>query len=61
MQPQQLRDTAMDPDTRNLLRIQLDKNSQDAEDTLLLLMSKRQVVQRRYWIEQNGSEIEVDI
>ncbi|MFH4356257.1 MAG: DNA topoisomerase IV subunit B [Neisseriaceae bacterium] len=61
MQPQQLRDTTMDPDSRRLLQVKLQGDAQTTQEKLLLLMGKGEAASRREWIESNGNKVEVDI
>lgn len=53
MNPMQLRETTMAPDTRRLLQLTLD----DGDDTNMLLdmmLAKRRAADRRAWLEQKG-------
>lgn len=52
MNPPQLRETTMNPDTRRLVQLQLDE-----ENTLSImdmLLAKKRSGDRRYWLEANG-------
>jgi topoisomerase-4 subunit B len=60
MNPQQLWETALCPDTRRLLQVRID----DKDKTLALfnmLMSKKEAERRCTWMEQNGDRVEADI
>lgn len=59
MNTENLKETALDPDTRKLLRVTIDDDS-DAEDITTLLMGNR-VDRRREYIEENALSVEVDI
>jgi len=58
MNPMQLRETTMDPDTRRLARLVM----QPGDDTLQLLdmlLAKKRAADRKHWLEENGDLAEV--
>ena len=58
MNPLQLRETTMHPDTRRL--IQLTLKEQDATDELLdMLLAKKRASDRKAWLEQKGNLAEI--
>lgn len=58
MNPLQLRETTMDPDTRRL--VQLTVEASDDTDALLdMLLAKRRATDRREWLEKKGNLAEV--
>jgi topoisomerase IV subunit B len=58
MNPLQLRETTMDPDTRRL--VQLTVEASDDTDVLLdMLLAKRRATDRREWLEKKGNLAEV--
>jgi topoisomerase-4 subunit B len=62
MNPEQLRETAMDPATRRVLPVF--ERSEAHEDTLKLfnlLMGKGEAAGRRAWMEEKGNLIEADV
>ncbi len=62
MNPQQLRETSMDPATRRMLRVAI--RPQAAEETrrmFSLLMAKGESAGRRVWMEQKGNAVEADL
>ena len=62
MNPDQLRETTMDPATRRVLPVKV--RSGAAEDTLrmfTLLMGKGEASGRRAWMEEKGDSVEADI
>lgn len=62
MNPEQLRETAMDPATRRVLPIRVRGNATD--DTLkmfTMLMGKGEASSRREWMEAKGDTVEADV
>jgi topoisomerase IV subunit B len=57
MNPLQLRETTMDPDTRRLVRLTLDEPSQ-TQEMLDMLLAKKRAPDRRAWLEQNADQAE---
>ena len=60
MNPEQLWETTLCPDTRRLLQVRID----DKEKTFALfnmLMSKKESERRCAWMEQNGDQVEADV
>jgi len=62
MNPEQLRETTMHPDTRRLLPVQLPAEAMsEARRMFTLLMGKGEAAGRRAWMEANGNLVEADI
>ena len=62
MDPDQLWDTTLNPDTRRLLQVAIDSEGLAfANDKINLLMGKGEAAQRRSWLELHGNEVEGDI
>lgn len=62
MNPEQLRDTTLNPDTRRLARVQIRPNAQDDTQAMFtMLMGKGEAASRRQWMEARGNEVEADI
>ncbi|HET9651339.1 MAG TPA: toprim domain-containing protein, partial [Usitatibacter sp.] len=62
MNPEQLRETTMHPDTRRLIEMTLDEAERlKAQDIFKLLMAKGEATSRRNWMEQKGHLIEADL
>ncbi|HEX4781665.1 MAG TPA: DNA topoisomerase IV subunit B [Usitatibacter sp.] len=62
MNPDQLRETTMNPDTRRLIEMRLDDAERDAAPAVFkLLMGKTEAAGRRAWMEEKGHLIEADL
>ncbi|HXF78409.1 MAG TPA: DNA topoisomerase IV subunit B [Usitatibacter sp.] len=62
MNPEQLRETTMHPDTRRLIEMRLDDAEREAaQGVFKLLMAKGEAAGRRAWMEEKGHLIEADI
>jgi topoisomerase-4 subunit B len=64
MNPLQLRETTMAPETRRLVQLQLTPvdNPDDTPDKLLdMLLAKARSSDRREWLMKTGNEAEVDV
>jgi topoisomerase-4 subunit B len=60
MNPEQLWETTMSPDTRRLMRIRM-PGSAEAKPVMHMLMGKSESAGRRAWMEDNGALIGADI
>jgi topoisomerase-4 subunit B len=62
MNPDQLRETTMNPDTRRLIEMRLDASEGEATRAVFkLLMGKTEAAGRRAWMEKEGHTIEADL
>jgi topoisomerase-4 subunit B len=62
MNPDQLRETTMHPDTRRLIEMRLDDQELEvAQGVFKLLMGKKEAEGRRAWMEKEGHTIEADL
>ncbi|MGZ5032764.1 MAG: DNA topoisomerase IV subunit B [Usitatibacter sp.] len=62
MNPDQLRETTMHPDTRRLIEMRLDEVERaKAQVVFTLLMAKGEAAGRRAWMEDKGHTIEADL
>ena len=60
MNPEQLWETTMSPDTRRLMRVRL-PGADDANPVMNMLMAKNESAGRRAWMEANGALIGAEI
>ena len=58
MMPLQLRETTMAPDTRRLVRLDVDSMAR-TEETMDMMLAKKRAADRRYWLERKGNEAQV--
>ena len=58
MNPSQLRETVMDPETRQLVRLSI-SSTDNANATMDLLLSKKNAPARKEWLEKKGSLIRI--
>jgi topoisomerase-4 subunit B len=58
MNPLQLRETTMDPDTRRLVQLTLD-GSPKTDEMLDMLLAKKRAGDRKNWLEEKGNLAEV--
>ena len=62
MNPDQLKDTTLHPDTRRLLQVSIpDLERSDTENIFIKLMGKGEAASRRAWMEREGDQAELDI
>ena len=55
MNPSQLRETTMVPETRRLVRLTLEGKSK-ADEVLDMLLAKKRAGDRRIWLEKHGDQ-----
>ena len=58
MMPLQLRETTMAPDTRRLVRLDVDSMAR-TEETMDMMLAKKRAADRRHWLERKGNEAQV--
>ena len=60
MNPGQLWETTLCPDTRRLLKVRIEDREQTLE-IFNMLMSKREAERRCAWMEEKGDQVEADV
>ncbi len=60
MNPQQLRETTMDPRTRRLVQLTVDA-ADEADGLMDMLLAKRRAADRREWLEEKGNLAQVTV
>ncbi len=63
MNPMQLRETTLDPNTRRLVQLTIDDEDDQRTDAMMdMLLAKKRSEDRRNWLQEKGdmAEIEVD-
>ncbi len=58
MNPMQLRETTMDPETRRLMQLTI-KEKDDTDEMLDMLLAKKRASDRKAWLEQKGNLADV--
>ncbi|MDF1763752.1 MAG: DNA topoisomerase IV subunit B [Oleibacter sp.] len=58
MNPLQLRETTMDPNTRRLVQLTLEAGD-DTNEMMDMLLSKKRAPDRKQWLENHGNEVEI--
>ena len=62
MNPDQLKDTTLHPDTRRLLQARIPEHmAGDTENVFLKLMGKGEAAARRAWMEAEGDKADLDV
>lgn len=62
MNPEQLWDTTLNPESRTIIQISIDEDHIKAdEQTFNLLMGKKESKRRKEWMEEKGNSVEVDV
>ena len=62
MNPMQLRETTLDPNTRRLVQLSVDDN--DREETLKImdmLLAKKRSEDRRNWLQERGDKADIEV
>ncbi|MDL2329569.1 DNA topoisomerase IV subunit B [Desulfosarcina sp. OttesenSCG-928-A07] len=60
MNPMQLRETTMAPDTRRLVQLTVEAETESAFSVLDMLLGKKRAADRRQWIEESGDLADVE-
>lgn len=64
MNPNQLRETTMDPNTRRLVQLTFEQDAQTADETLELmdmLLAKKRAEDRKNWLQINGDQVDLTV
>jgi topoisomerase-4 subunit B len=61
MNPEQLWETTLNPDTRRMLPVMLDDGLDVSVDIFNMMMARENASQRREWMETYGNLVEADI
>ncbi|HEX8152327.1 MAG TPA: DNA topoisomerase IV subunit B, partial [Thermoanaerobaculia bacterium] len=59
MNPPQLRETTMDPNTRRLVRLTLSEDAAPAVATIDMLLAKNRAADRKQWLTEEGDKAEI--
>ena len=60
MNPLQLRETTMDPNTRRLVRLVLPDGADSADSTIDMLLAKNRAGDRKQWLTEEGNRADVE-
>lgn len=62
MNPEQLWDTTLNPESRTMIRIIFDEDHLSADlEAFNMIMCKKETKGRREWMEENGNTVEIDV
>ncbi len=62
MNPIQLRETTLDPNTRRLVQLTIDdENYQETLSVMDMLLAKKRSEDRRNWLQEKGDSINIEI
>ncbi len=62
MNPLQLRETTLDPNTRRLVQLIIDdENYQETLAVMDMLLAKKRSEDRRNWLQEKGDMAEIDV
>ncbi len=60
MNPAQLRETTMDPDTRRLVRLTIDEENTDPLYAIMnMMLGKKHASDRKQWLEEKGNQVDI--
>ncbi|MDH0354043.1 DNA topoisomerase IV subunit B [Morganella sp. GD04133] len=62
MNPSQLRETTLDPNTRRLVQLTIsEENYQETMSVMDMLLGKKRAEDRRNWLQEKGDRVELDV
>ncbi|HBC7443089.1 TPA: DNA topoisomerase IV subunit B [Morganella morganii] len=62
MNPAQLRETTLDPNTRRLVQLTIsEENYQETMSVMDMLLGKKRAEDRRNWLQEKGDRVELDV
>lgn len=62
MNPLQLRETTLDPNTRRLVQLTInDENYKDTMAMMDMLLAKKRSEDRRNWLQEKGDKAEIEL
>ncbi|HGY2267314.1 DNA topoisomerase IV subunit B [Morganella morganii] len=62
MNPGQLRETTLDPNTRRLIQLTIsEENYQETMSVMDMLLGKKRAEDRRNWLQEKGDRVELDV
>ena len=64
MNPMQLRETTMDPNTRRLVQLTFEaqgEESQETMETMDMLLAKKRAEDRKNWLQANGDQVDLTV
>lgn len=62
MNPGQLRETTLDPNTRHLVQLTIsEENYQETMSVMDMLLGKKRAEDRRNWLQEKGDRVELDV